>query len=71
VTNDKILSLDYSKLTNIPANPNNKISTLQVDANLNMNNNIVTSNAQVTNYNQLVPKSYISGNTFILQYSHL
>jgi len=61
VTNDKILSLDYSKLTNIPANPGNKISTLQVDANLNMGNNIVTSNAQVTNYNQLVLKSYISG----------
>ena len=36
VTNDKILSLDYSKLTNIPANPGNKISTLQVDANLIM-----------------------------------
>ena len=26
-----------------------------------MGNNIVTSNAQVTNYSQLVPKSYISG----------
>ena len=51
VTNDKILSLDYSKLTNIPANPGNKISTLQVEANLNMGNNIVTSNAEVTNYN--------------------
>ena len=61
VTNDKILSLDYSKLTNIPANPENKISTLQVDANLNMGNNTVTSNAQVINYSQLVPKSYISG----------
>jgi len=61
VNNDKILSLNYSKLTNVPANPGNKISTLQVDADLNMNNRKVTSNAQVVTQNQLVPKSYISG----------
>ena len=59
VTNDKILSLDYSKLTNIPTNTDHKISTLQVDADLNMNTRKVTSNSQVTLYNQLVPKSYI------------
>lgn len=50
-----ISSLDYSKLINVPQFSNAKISTLTVDANLNMGNYNVQMNNEASSNNVLVP----------------
>jgi hypothetical protein len=59
VTNAKILSMAYSKLTGVPTSFAGKISTTTVDSNLNMGNYTVTSNISAVNSNQFTTKAYV------------